>query len=87
MWRCDNVGGFDEHVTCHMFRFRSVHIYFIHGITRTARRLILATSMSHDVFPRKVSLGVAFILIYILGAKSPPPKKDPKDALNSLFQT
>jgi len=21
MWRCDNVGGLDEHVTCHMFWF------------------------------------------------------------------
>jgi len=24
MWRCDNVGGIVEHVTCHMLRFLSI---------------------------------------------------------------
>ena len=29
MWRCDNVGGLGEHVTCHMFWFlNNKHTFF-----------------------------------------------------------
>jgi len=28
MWRCDNVCGLGEHVTCHMLRFLSVSFLF-----------------------------------------------------------
>ena len=28
-WRCYNVGGLSEHVTCHMFRFLSIPFFFL----------------------------------------------------------
>jgi len=43
MWRCDNVGGLGEHVTCHMFWFLSrpfchslIHNSIIEFISSTA---------------------------------------------------
>ena len=62
MWRCDNVGGLCEHVTCHMFRLLSIPfsfliftLFFGSRPARTGGPILMIFS-SYDVFPRKKML-------------------------------
>ena len=87
MWRCDNVGGLGEHLKKHplwFLRYTSFTLFFGSRRART-RGPILTIYTSYDVFPPKdVPFGVSFILLPILGAKSP---QNPKfGGVNRHFQ-
>ena len=62
MWRCDNVGGLDEHVTCHMFWFLITFSPLYLGLPYAPTgRPILVIYTSYDAFPRTdVPSGVLF---------------------------
>jgi len=75
MWRCDNVGGLGEHVTCHMLR--SLTLFLGHAEPpQCTDGLILTISTSHDMFLRKeVPFGGRDETAPHLGVKPLPPKK------------
>ena len=76
MWRCDNVGGLGEHVTCHMFWFLR-WTFFIHVIAlRRDRWMDL-----HDLHVlRRVSAqgcafwGPVFTAAHLVSQKFPKPQ-------------
>ena len=53
MWRCDNVGGLGEHVTCHMFLVLQETFLFMGSRPATTGRQIFMIYTSYDVFPHK----------------------------------
>jgi len=73
MWRCDNVGGLGDHVTCHLFGFLVYLFALFFGSRRASTsELILTIYTSYDVFPRKdVPLGVTFMLLSSLKGQIP----------------
>jgi len=74
MWRCDNVGGLGEHVKKNMCcGFLGIPFFTLFFGSRRARKCgPILTIYRYDVFPPKnVPFGVSFILLSILGAKSP----------------
>ena len=64
IWRCDDIYGLGEHVTCHMFRCLSIPFCLFTDSSACAE--------PNDVFPRKEQpFGVTMTLFPIQGAKSP----------------
>ena len=55
MWRCDNVGGLSEHVTCHLLRFLSIPFFTSFLGLRRARTggPILTIYTSYQMFLHK----------------------------------
>ena len=72
MWRCDNVGGLGEHVKKHMLLFLR-YTFFFNFILRLAPSAHTWSDFDdlYVIRPRMCLLGVSFILLPILGAKSP----------------
>ena len=79
MWRCDNVGGLDEHVKKHMLWFlRYTFFYFILRLAPSTRGPILTIYTSYDVFPPKyVPFGGLVHTAPHFGGTNPPlaPRK------------
>jgi len=77
MWRCDNVGGLGEHVTCHMFGFLGdLFSLFLSLLMKSrcaiARRPTLTIYTSYGVFPRKdVPFGAPVVTTHHLGDQIP----------------
>jgi len=68
MWRCDNVGGLSEHVTCHLF-------CFIRRLAPSPHRWTDFDDLYvYDLFLRKdVSFWVTFILLRSWGSNPQNP--------------
>jgi len=91
MCRCDNVGGLGEHVKKHVLWFLRYTLKkffcFILRLTPSPHTWTDFDNLytSYDVFPPKdVTFGVSFILLPILGVKS--PKKPYLGGVNRHFQ-
>ena len=91
MWRCDNAGGLGEHVKKHVLWFlRCTFLKFFCFILRLAPSAQKWTDFDDLYVIRRVSAqgcafwGVSFILLSILGVKS--PKNPYLGGVNRHFQ-
>ena len=50
MWRCDNVGGLGEHVTCHMLRFFTVYVFMAALRNRAGNYIFALLFLSSSFF-------------------------------------
>ena len=74
MWRCDNVGGLGEHVTCHLFDCL-VYLFWLYSSARASPHEWIDFDDLYVVYTHKdVPFGVTVILLPHFEGQIPPKK-------------